>query len=313
MAPARSTRTGTSTSALRACLGFVSLVTTLVIALVGFSTTARAATSDDDEGDVKEGKASKGSSGESCTKTADCEGGLKCISQTCVDPKLGVDGDDCERSKDCNAQFKCEKKHCVSRALATKSADAENAPKSADDPRPVEKSPPKNQNQVPAELEGFRGFRSTASIGAGGNQNLGFALEFDGAFRFSDWIGVSGWVGRIAGGSVDVVDYTGMSHTVDVGYLNVLLGLHIGKALHGDLLLGYVSATGTADTPTATLEYSRSSAAYGVAAGYDIGLGTMWALTPRLMLLKASDSAVSDKIIFALTLGLTLRVPRAND
>ena len=309
MAPTRST--GRRTLAFRVWLGVITFVATLALAPIAFSTTAQAATSDD-ESDAKEGKASKGDSGESCTKTADCESGLKCISQTCIDPKLGVEGDDCERSKDCNAQFRCEKKHCVSR-VGPKKSEGENTPKAAEELPPVEPTASKNQNEVPPGLEGFRGFRSTASIGAGGNQNLGFALEFDGAFRFSDWIGVSGWVGRIAGGSVDVVDYTGASHTVDVGYLNVLLGLHIGKALHGDLLLGYVSATGTADTPTATLEYSKSSAAYGVAAGYDIGLGTMWALTPRLMLLKASDSAVSDKMIFALTLGLTLRVPRVGD
>ena len=52
-----------------------------------------------------------GGAGESCRATSDCKLGLKCIQQTCVDPKEGTS---CGASSDCGGDLKCKNNKCVS-------------------------------------------------------------------------------------------------------------------------------------------------------------------------------------------------------
>jgi hypothetical protein len=52
-----------------------------------------------------------GGAGESCRAASDCKLGLKCIQQTCVDPREGTT---CGASSDCGGELKCKNNKCVS-------------------------------------------------------------------------------------------------------------------------------------------------------------------------------------------------------
>jgi len=91
-----------------------------------------------------------GASGESCTKTADCAAGLRCIAQVCVDPARGDEGDSCQGTPDCNGHLRCEQSRCVSRTARPVGGVAAPPPASAPAGVAVPASAPEASGDAPA-------------------------------------------------------------------------------------------------------------------------------------------------------------------
>ncbi|MFI5297437.1 MAG: hypothetical protein ACHREM_05010 [Polyangiales bacterium] len=229
---------------------------------------------------------SRGSSGESCTKTSDCSSGLKCLDNVCMNTSLGSEGDECTKSSECNAHLKCSKGQCAPRATKRRHGDGGD-----DDERASARD---------EALDGpdfLRGFQASSGLGLGGGSGhssqigSGFAYDLTIDWRFTKYFGAA-----------IVIASTSLSHGITG--TGEMIGLHLGHVFHVDLLLGNVSIGGG--------DLAASSLGVGFSAGFDIGLARSWALTPRFMAVAPTGINAVD-VIYEAVLGITWRIPRKGD
>jgi hypothetical protein len=231
---------------------------------------------------------SLGSSGESCTRAADCASGLKCIAQVCIDPKRGSEGDECEASKDCNAHLRCAEQKCARRDAGASAKPAPAKRSSADEPSgdssPSPDAAPTQPKTAPNPLAAsFGGFSATVGFGYGtGADKGGLAYGTSLSYRFSSYVGVTG-IAITSGASVGAI----------------AVGLHLGRVVVFRPMIGSIAQ-------------GPGSSGFGAlgALGVNIGLSDSWALTPELAIGKAFSA---DGAMLVLGIGLTYRIPRVGE
>jgi len=257
-----------------------------------------------------------GTSGESCTRAADCRTGLKCQNQVCIDPTLGVEGDTCAKTADCNAHLRCITNRCAKPGTAPPAPVASGS--SGKPPSLAEASARSdladNQAQIDEHVSEsvwrpYRGLASTLSVGYGGvttgNGLQGISYGFNGALPLGRMVGMAT---LLAAGSGDTDSFGAY-----------MVGLRLGHKVFFDALFGWCKSR---FDDTTTYGYTSPEVTYDVHAGFGVGglfgfhinlnrnFPIQWAITPQVA--AAYPFGAKSPVVMGLA-GISLVVPQKEE
>lgn len=262
----------------------------------------------------------RGGSGESCTKAADCQSGLKCMNQVCIDSKLGVEGDSCTKGADCNAHLRCMANRCMDpKAAPAAMPGAPPAPPATPPgaPQTVDINKVADDVAKKSMAQSFGGMAATLSLGYGGVTSgdglKGVSYGFNGAIPMGRHVGISMLLAAGSGDSDSFGAY--------------MAGLRFGNAVYFDALFGWArtrfsdkqigtgtSYMGVPGAPVYGQDVHASFPGIGGLVGAHLNLnktGTLrFAITPQLFIGHAMGG--ESPVILGLV-GLSLRVPRIDE